>query len=276
MAARVLAAGHELCVYNRTPARADALVAAGAKRGRTPREAASGAVFVISMVTDAAAADAMYRGEHGALSGATDGAVAIEMSTIGPAAARLLATAAAAKGVVFIDAPVSGSTAMAQSGQLTTMVGGPVAEFERARPVLAAMTRLQLHLGEVGAGATMKLALNTIIALTNQAIAECLVLAGAAGIDASTAYDVLEHSAVASPFVGYKRAAFLAPQVAAAAFSTDLMRKDLSLAMALASELGVAMPATSATAAALAAASASGYGESDISAVALTLRPSHE
>lgn len=272
MARRVLAAGHSLVVYNRMPGRATPLVAEGAVERDTPRAAARGAEFVITMVSDAAAAEAVYLGADGALADLEPGAVALDMSTIGPAAARRLAAAATERGIGFLDAPVSGSTATAAAGQLTAMVGGPAETLERARPVLSAMTKAQYHLGPAGAGAAMKLALNTVIALTNQAIAECLVLAEAAGIAPATAYEVLANSAVASPFVAYKRAAFLAPESTPAAFTTDLMRKDLALALDLAREVRVQVPATRATADALALASRQGLGDADMASIASALR----
>ena len=113
------------------------------------------------------------------------------MSTTGPAAAREIAAEAARHGADFLDAPVSGSTALAEQGTLTTMVGGPAQAFERVRPVLAALTARQLHLGPAGAGAAMKLAVNIMIAATNQAVAEALALAADAGITPASAYDTL-------------------------------------------------------------------------------------
>ena len=134
----------------------------------------------------------------------------------------------------FLDAPVSGSAALAEQGTLTAMVGGAPAAFERVRPVLAALSQRQLYLGPSGAGAAMKLAVNIIIAATNQAVAEALALAEESGIDRARAYDTLTASAVASPFISYKREAFLHPGEGPVSFTTALMRKDLELALGVA------------------------------------------
>lgn len=271
MAQRLLAAGHRLSVYNRSPDRAGALQASGARIAATPAAAAAGAEFAITMVSDAQAAAAVYLGADGLLAGLPRGAIALEMSTIGPSAVAALARQAHEQGIELLDAPVSGSTALAANGQLTALVGGDEAAFARAQPVLAALSKAQYRLGPSGAGATMKLALNLVIALTNQSIAECLALAGAGGVAAEAAYDVLESSAVASPFVAYKRAAFLTPDSVPPAFTTDLMRKDLMLALQLADRFGIALPATATGASLLALSHRFGHGSADISALATLL-----
>jgi 3-hydroxyisobutyrate dehydrogenase-like beta-hydroxyacid dehydrogenase len=138
--------------------------------------------------------------------------------------------------------------------------------------VLAAMTKAQFYLGGSGAGATMKLAVNAIIALTNEAVAEALVLAESAGVGRADAYAVLAASAIASPFVQYKQAAFLDPDSSPVGFTTALMQKDLELALALAREHGVSMPATAAANEVLTLARRLGYGEGDLVRVADALR----
>ena len=200
------------------------------------------------------------------------------MSTIGPTAVEELAAAASARAVSFLDAPVSGSVTLAETAQLMTMVGGPLDAFDQARPVLAAMTAVQVHLGRSGSGATMKLAYNAMIALTNEAIAEALVLTERAGIAPADAYSVLSSGALASPFVDYKRAAFLDPDRQTVAFTTALMQKDLTLALELAQALDVPLPATAAANEVLSLARRLGYGDDDIARVADTLRgsPAHE
>ena len=161
-------------------------------------------------------------------------------------------------------------------GTLTTMVGGPAEAFERVRPVLAALTARQFHLGPAGAGAAMKLAVNIMIAATNQAVAEALALAADAGITPASAYDTLAASAVASPFLGYKRDAYLAddagPEIPVA-FTTALMAKDLELALSLASHADLALPVATAARRSLAEACAAGHADADFSCVARLLRP---
>ena len=165
------------------------------------------------------------------LADAPAGLVWLEMSTIGPTAARRFAARAADAGVEMLDAPVSGSTAAAEAATLASMVGGSEAALERARPVLEAMTETHFHLGPSGAGAAMKLAVNVMLAAQTVAIAEALVMAELAGIGRAAAYDVIAAGALASPFVDYKRDAFLDSDGTPPAFALDLMRKDLRLAL---------------------------------------------
>lgn len=272
MARNVMRAGFELTVYNRTPERAEPLAREGARVAATPSELARSADVLVTMVADAEAAYAVLLSPDGALAALEPGSVAIEMSTVGPQAARRLAAAAVERGVDLLDAPVSGSVTVAEGAQLTAMVGGARDAFERARPVLKAMTKAQFYLGPSGAGATMKLALNSVVALTSEAIAEALVLAERAGVAREDAYDVLAASAVASPFVEYKRSAFLDPGHGSVAFTTTLMRKDLVLVLALADDLGVPMPATVAASEVLDAARRAGLGDEDFARVADVLR----
>jgi 3-hydroxyisobutyrate dehydrogenase-like beta-hydroxyacid dehydrogenase len=164
------------------------------------------------------------------------------MSTIGPTAVAELAEEADRHGVHLLDAPVSGSVSVAENGQLFAMVGGNNRAYEHAIPVLDAMTKGHVLLGPSGAGAAMKLALNSMIAATNESIAETLALATRFGIDGEDAYDVLTGGVLSSPFVQYKRGAFLRPEREPVAFTTALMRKDLMLVADLASRLNVRMP----------------------------------
>lgn len=221
------------------------------------------------MLADAAAVRDVLCGPGGVLPALSRGALAVDMSTIGPPAAREIAAEAGARGVLFLDAPVSGSVSLAGQGALTVMAGGPRTAFEQARPVLAQLSRTQLYLGPQGAGAAMKLAVNILIAATNQAIAEALAVARQAGIDPAAAYDTLASSAVASPFIGYKREAFLNPAAAPVSFTTALMSKDLQLAMAAAG--ASQLPVTMAARRFLDACCAAGFADDDIACVARVL-----
>jgi 3-hydroxyisobutyrate dehydrogenase-like beta-hydroxyacid dehydrogenase len=261
--ARRLAAVGELTVWNRSAARVAEV--AGAAAAPTPAAAAAAADVIVTMVSDGAALNAIVDGPEGILAGARPGALLIDMSTIGPAAARATAARCAERDVGFLDAPVSGSVALATAGTLTTMVGGPRELFERARPLLAAMTRAQLHLGGHGAGAAMKVALNLALAVTNQAVAETLALAEAEGIRREDAYEALASGALGSPYVAYKRAAFLDPEGAPVAFPVAMMRKDVALAQALARDQYVPIAVGDAVALALDALIARGLGERDVS-----------
>ncbi len=272
MAPHLLEAGFELTVYNRTAERCRSLAALGATVAESPAALAAASDVVITMINDAAAASEVLLGPAGALETLRTGSAVIEMSTIGPAAARALGRAAAERCVDFLDAPVSGSIAAAEAATLLTMVGGEHAAFERLRPVLAAMTASQHYLGSVGAGAAMKLAINAMIAVTNQAVAEALVLAERSGIDRAAAYGVLSGSAVASPYVKYKQGHFLDPAGQPVTFTPVQMQKDLDLALGLAREVGLPLFATAAANQVLSAARGLGQGDQDMARVADVLR----
>ena len=272
MATRLAAHGFPLTVWNRTADRAAPLAGPGIRVAGSPRDLAAASDVIITMLADGPAVRTVWCGPDGLLSGCRAGCVAVDMSTIGPNAAREIAAEAGRHGADFLDAPVSGSTALAEQGALTTMVGGPAAAFERVRPVLAALTARQLHLGPSGAGAAMKLAVNIMIAATNQAVAEALALAGQAGISPDSAYDVLTASAVASPFLGYKREAYLAAGGAPVSFTTALMAKDLELALGIASGAGLPLPVTTAARRFLDQACAEGFADADFACVAALMR----
>jgi len=242
--ARCLArAGLPLVVHNRTRDRAEALAAElGARVAATPAEAASGADVVLTMLADDAAVRSVYEGADGLLAGAGRGTVLADLSTVTPHTLRAFESAARSAGVGLLDAPVSGSVTTAESGQLTLMVGGATEDLARARPALEPLAKAIVHVGPLGSGAAMKLAVNTVIFGLNEALAEGLVLAEAAGIDRSVAYGVIAESAVGAPYVGYKRAAFLEPDSTPTAFALELAEKDLRLIETLAASLGVPMP----------------------------------
>jgi 3-hydroxyisobutyrate dehydrogenase-like beta-hydroxyacid dehydrogenase len=246
MAHNVLDAGFPLAVFNRTPERCAPLVEAGATLADTPGQLARDCDVVITMVADGDAVRALLDGPDGLLAGAEPGLVLAEMSTIGPLAARELAAHCAEHGVAMIDAPVSGSIAVATAGQLTILAGGEEAALERARPVLDAMSKAVLHLGPSGTGAAIKLSINLIIGATVQSVSEALVVAEASGIEREAAYDAIASSVVGSTFVDYKRDAWLDPDGTPTAFTLDLMRKDLALALELGAATGVPLLATSA------------------------------
>jgi 3-hydroxyisobutyrate dehydrogenase-like beta-hydroxyacid dehydrogenase len=269
MAQNLAQAGLLECVWNRSDGRTGWCAPAGVRVATSPAEAAAGADVVILMLADGRVACSV--GAE-ALSVMEPGSVLMDMGTSGPEAERELAAAAAEHGVGFLDAPVSGSVAPARAGTLTALVGGSADDLERARPALEAMTRAQHHLGEVGSGAVMKLALNTMIAVTNESISELLVLCERAGLQRPAAYAALADSALASPFVGYKQAAYLAPDDEPVSFTPLLMLKDLALAYALAAEVGAELPAVDAARGVLERTVAAGLGEGDLVRVADTLR----
>jgi 3-hydroxyisobutyrate dehydrogenase-like beta-hydroxyacid dehydrogenase len=265
MARNVLGAGFPLVVWNRTSDRCIPLVEEGAEAVADPASLAAADV-VVTMLTDGRAARSVLV-ESGLLEKLRPGSVVLEMSTIGPTAVAGLAAEAGRHDVHLLDAPVSGSVSVAEAAQLFAMVGGDQAAYVQATPVLDAMTKGHVLLGPSGAGAAMKIAVNAMIAVTNESLAETLVLAERFGIERERAYDVLAGGVLASPFLLYKRSAFLRPETEPVAFTTALMRKDASLAEELAAGLGVRLPAVAAAVSVLDEALRHGLGGADISSV---------
>lgn len=273
MAERLASQGVPVIVYNRTRERADALAARiGATVAATAAEAASRADVVISMVADDAAVRDLYDGPDGVAAGIRTGAVAVDMSTVLPGTIRSVAPAVRARGAGILDAPVSGSVASTLSGELTIMAGGDAADLAAARPILERLARHIFHLGDLGTGAAMKLAVNTVIFGLNGALAEGLVLAERNGIDRTLAYDVLVASAAGAPFVRYKRAAFIDPGGTPVAFSLTLADKDMRLIAQLAEASGASMPQAASNLALIRAAERTVGDDADFSMIASHLR----
>jgi len=273
MARALAGAGIRLVLHNRTAARAEALAAnLGAEMAPTPAVAASMADVCLTMLADEAAVRAAWTGAGGLLEGARPGTVLADMSTVAPSVIRDFAARAAAAGAGVVDAPVSGSVALAESGQLTIMAGGAAEAVERARPVFGILARRVFHVGPLGSGAAMKLAVNAVIFALNNAVSEGLVLAERAGIDRALAYDVLAESAAGAPFVAYKRQSFLDPDGSPVGFSLDLAIKDLRLIAELARSLDVPTRQAVTNLELIEAAASSVGDEADFSAVAAYLR----
>lgn len=266
-------AGFDVVVFNRTAARAEETAAAtGAETAPTAAAAVSDADVVISSLADDAAVSEVYLGAEGAAAGLKSGAVVLEMSTIDPQTLTMIEPAISEAGATLLDAPVSGSVQLVEAGNLTVMVGGDADALAVAEPVLSALAARIFHVGPLGAGATIKLAVNAIVHAINISVSEALVLAEKAGVDRSTAYEVFAASAAGAPFVAYKRAAFENPDEAPVAFSLDLVAKDLDLILSLAEDVGVEMGQGAANRAVTGKAIDAGYGQSDMSAVAGYLR----
>jgi 3-hydroxyisobutyrate dehydrogenase-like beta-hydroxyacid dehydrogenase len=272
MAGNVLRGGHEVTVFNRTLSRCDPLRDDGATVATSAAEATCDAEVLVTMLADPAAVEEQILADEHVLADAPDGLVWLEMSTIGPTAARSFASRAAEAGAQMLDAPVSGSVTVAEAAALVSMVGGDAAALERARPVLEAMTKAHFHLGASGAGAAMKLAVNTMIAASTVAISEALVLAEAAGIERADAYEVIAAGALASPFIDYKKAAFLDPDGTPPAFALDLMRKDLKLALEQGQAAGLPLLGAGASADVMTLAAGLEGGDEDLVRVADALR----
>lgn len=277
MARRLNVSGFEIVLWNRTGATAAALAGElGATVAPTPAEATRRAKVVLASLADDAAFASVHAGENGTLAGATDGTVVLDTSTVSPEAVTTLALRFAEVGASLLDAPVSGSTALVEQGTLTVMVGGDATALEVVGPVLDALAAKVFHLGANGAGATMKLAVNSFVHAINLALSESLVMAEAAGIERHSAYEVFASGAGASPYVLYKRQAFEDPEGTPVAFTLDLVAKDLDLILGLAHRLGVPTRQADVTAAVVADALAAGMGDQDMSALAEYFRDSRD
>ena len=247
MGHNLLKAGFPLAVWNRTGSRADSLVAAGAKLAASPREVAAASDVLLTIVSDPPALEEVLwgSGEKSAFPALKKGTIYIDSSTVSPALARKIAAASATAGIRFLDAPVTGGTWGAEKGELVFMIGGEAATLEAARPVLNAMGKKLFHLGPNGAGQTIKLAMNSLLAVEVQAFAEALALVQRAGLPGEKLVEVMQSSMARAGILDIKAPSMLSGDFKPS-FPLRLMHKDLSLALDLANQIGVALPATAA------------------------------
>ena len=267
MAANVARAGHPLMVWTRTPGKAEQWAREhGAQALATPAQVAAASDVVVTMVVDGEQVAATMLGPDGAAEGAHPGLLAIDMSTIGPTDARRIGAGLADRGVAMLDAPVTGSSPRAEDGSLTIMVGGEAADFARARPLLETMGSLVAHVGPLGQGQMLKLINNALAAANAAALAEALVLAGAAGIDAQSFQDVVGAGSGASTQLQTKAAAMRAHDFTTL-FKTAHMLKDVRLCLQEAEDAGVPFPAAGHARDLLSAAMGRGRGEQDYAAI---------
>jgi 2-hydroxy-3-oxopropionate reductase len=243
MARNLLQAGFPLVVYDLLPAATAELTAAGATAAVSPAELARQVEVVLLCLPDSPDVQAAMQGPEGVLAGARPGQVVVDMSTISPVVARALAAAAAAQGVAFLDAPVSGGQVGAVQATLSIMVGGDAAALERAQPVLAALGKTILHIGESGAGQVAKACNQLLIAVTIEAVAEALVLAAKAGVDPAMVRQALLGGYAYSRVLEGHGARFLAHDFTPG-FRTRLQVKDLNIALDAARAYGTPLPAT--------------------------------
>jgi 3-hydroxyisobutyrate dehydrogenase len=199
VAARLMEVGHEVTVWNRTPEKTKALADTGAKVASTPAQLASAVEATITMLTDAAAIDAVYNGPNGLLSGDVKGKLLLEMSTVSPKVPLALAPKVRAKGAAFVECPVGGSTAPARQGKLLGLMGAEPADAERAKPLLNQLCRRLEHCGPVGTGASMKLAINLPLMVAWQAYGEAFAIARSAGWEPKRLLDLFVDTNGANP-----------------------------------------------------------------------------
>jgi len=242
MGRNLLKAGFPLVVWNRTRSKADDLLREGAKLAGTPSELASQVDVLITIVSDPPALEEVMFGPTGAIDALRRGSIFIDSSTVSPELARRETAACAERGIDFLDAPVTGGTWGAEKGELVFMVGGKADVLERARPVLEAMGKRLFLLGPNGAGQTVKLAMNLILALEVEALAEANALVTSAGIKGERLIEVLQSSMGRSPLLDVKAPLILKKEFPAS-FPLRLMHKDVRLALELARQQGIELPA---------------------------------
>ncbi|KWX04793.1 tartronate semialdehyde reductase [Carbonactinospora thermoautotrophica] len=266
MAANLVKAGFDVVGYNRSPEKTAKLVAQGGRAAASVAEAVRGADVVITMLPDSPDVQAVALGEDGILANAREGLLYLDMSTIRPDTARAVAEAGRARGVRVLDAPVSGGEQGAIEGSLSIMVGGEAADFEAARPVLAAMGSTIVHVGPAGAGQTVKAANQLIVAGTLELIAEALVFLETHGVDTEAAVKVLAGGLAGSRILERKATGMIARRFQPG-FRVELHHKDLGIVTAAAREAGVAIPLGAVVAQLMGALKAQGYGDLDHSAL---------
>lgn len=241
MSRRLLAAGAQLLVCDRDPARVEELVREGALGLSTPAEAARAADMTISMVPDDAALLDVVAGAQGVAGAARPDLVHIDMSTVSPSASGKAAAALAPSGAAYLRCPVSGSTATAASGQLTFFCSGPVEALERCRPVLEALGTRHLHVGAAEEARVAKLLVNLVVAAMPALLGEALAFGTRLGLPREVVVDALGQSVVASPLFAYKAQAMKEQDWTPAA-SIDLLAKDMDLALGVARDASVPLP----------------------------------
>jgi 3-hydroxyisobutyrate dehydrogenase-like beta-hydroxyacid dehydrogenase len=267
MAGNLLKAGFSVVVWNRTKSRTDEVLSAGAKLGANPRDTATQADVLITIVSDPAAVEEILWGADGALAGLRRGATLIDSSTISPDLARRVAAACAEKGVDYLDAPVTGGDWGAKKGELVFMIGGKEEVFERVKPVFEVLGKKFFLLGPNGAGQTVKLAMNLILALEVEALAEALALATKGGVAGEKLVEVMQSSMARAGVLDVKAPSILKNEFPAS-FPLRLMHKDIRLALELAGKLGVTLPAASAAYATYSAVKDASKDDPDYAAVA--------
>lgn len=266
IAGRLLAAEMPLTVWNRTAERAAPLVEQGATLAASLRELAQASDVILTILTDDAALEEVYRGPDGLLAGDIAGRLFVEMSTVRTQTILRLGAAASERGAALVDAPLSGSVAPARQGQLMALAGGATEDVARAQPILDTFCRRVAHLGPAGSGTTMKLVLNLPMAIYWQGLAEALALGSQFGLELRTMLELLVDSQVAIGALRPKVPAILG-EAGEVAFDVTGVRKDLLAMIETGQSLGVPMPAASAALGSFMAATASGIGHDDLAAL---------
>ena len=240
---RLLAAGYTVTGWNRTRDKAAGLIEAGMQWADSPRAVAEKSDIVFTIVTDAAAVQAVALGDDGVISGLKPGGVFIDMSTIAPEASLALSAEFEAAGFTMLDAPLSGSPPVVEAGNASVMVGGDRAAFERIEPVLLAIGRKALYIGERGLAVRMKVALNMCLVVEMVSFCESVALAEKGGVKREIAVEAMLNSVVASPVMAYRGPFILEGNMPEKALAdVTLQQKDMLLALDLGRKSGVPVP----------------------------------
>jgi 3-hydroxyisobutyrate dehydrogenase len=267
IAERLKETGHDLVVWNRSAEKAKPLAEAGAEVARSPAELASRAEAILTILTDANAIETVYRGPSGILSAELGGKLVIEMSTVQPETETKLAGEVRAKGAAFVECPVGGTVGPARAGKLIGLAGGEEADVARARPILEQLCRRLEHVGPVGAGASMKLAINLPLIVFYQAMGEAYALTKHLGKDTAWMMDLFADTS-GGPNILKVRGPAIAKALAGQdpgppAFDVDSIRKDLRTMLAEAKAQGFDLPLVSRTLSVFDEASEKGWGKRD-------------
>jgi len=239
---RLMAAGHTVTGWNRTPDKAETLRAQGMQWAETPRELAAASDVVFSMVTDAGAVESVaLDDEDGVIAGLTPDAVYLDMSTIDPLVSKQVAAAFSERGLTMLDAPLSGSPVTVEAGSASTMVGGELAAFQKVEPVLLDIGSKVSHIGPSGTAVQMKVAINLALIVEMVVFCEAVALAEKGGVDRSVAVDAMLKSVVASPVMGY-RGPFILEMPDKPLADVTLQQKDMVLALEVARRQGSPAP----------------------------------
>jgi len=271
IAARLIEAGHDVVVWNRTPEKAKAVT--GAKTAASPTELAQNSEVVISILTDAAALNAVYNGPTGLLQGDVAGKLFIDMSTVLPAAEVAIAGAVRGKGAAFVECPVGGSTGPARQGKLIGLMGAEPADAARARPILEQLCRRLEHAGPIGSGSVLKFTINLPLMVYWQALGEALAMARSVALDPERLMDLLSDTSGAANVLKVR-----APGIAsmlkggsagAVTFDVDSAIKDMQSMLAEAKSRGIELPLVERTLACYQETKQQRSGSAEISAVSV-------
>jgi len=267
MAANILKAGFELTAFDVVEANVEDMVSVGASAGSSPADVASKSEVVFTSLPNSAIVEAVILGENGVLSGCKEGTIIVDLSSITPKTIRKIHSICSDKKVEVVDAPVSGGAAGAEKGTLTIMMGGAAEVIEKITPVLSSIGKKLNHVGEIGAGDTVKAVNNLLLGANMVAVAEALVLGRKAGLDADTMYDIISKSSGGSYALTAKYDNYISKGNFNPGFMIDLQYKDLQLAIDTAKDLQVPLMTGNMAQQMFETARAEGLGREDISAV---------